>query len=168
MIQFESALANDASISSRYGVPLNVLQHFAEEPSTRWDDVIAANKDATLEILTLLAEKKDKSTPLSKANNLMLIVQHDNATPELVTKIYENTNDTYVYSSIAESSHTPQHILEELSKHSSIVVRQQVIKNPNTPIEILHNMSNDVDYGLKKLVREHIADRNWAKIKDRL
>lgn len=139
---FESALAGDTwDDQPQYSVPLNVLEHFIRHPSSKWDIAIACNENITPEMLTLILEKNNSIVTIGQ------VLQHPKLTSDMIAKIYSNSDrSVYVLSYMAVNPKTPQNILEELSRHSSIMVRQQVIKNPNTPLGVRTGMSDKLRY----------------------
>lgn len=63
---------------------------------------------------------------------------------------------------MAKSPHATGRILERLADNSSLVVRHEVAKNPNTPREILKNMIRDADMLIHSYARQTLAKLNSA------
>jgi hypothetical protein len=87
-----------------------------------------------------------------RANELMLLIAANPATPETVLKQLATEDDPLLLEQIAENPAAPIITLAHLAGHANERIRVAVSHNPKTPIEIIYTLiydiSADVRYAL--------------------
>ena len=106
-----------------------------------------------------------------RANELMLLIAANPATPEQILKQLATEDDPLLLEQIAENPSAPALTLANLAGHANERVRMAVSHNPKTPIEIIDTLicdiSADVRYALAsnpllplQVIREICQDEN--------
>ena len=135
-------LSKDPDLSVRTSVarsaatPIGALEVLSKDPQLQIRQVVAWNTAVPLAILSVLSEDPDASVQ-------RIVAMNPNATPEMVLSLIRKHVGAQWRSGLARRSDAKP-VLRELALDPEIDVRLAVAQNPNTPVETLFALANDM------------------------
>ena len=108
--------------------PVSVLEQLAKDKDEIVRQTVAQNPNISLKIAEQLAQDTSSKVQLS------LVRSKIELSPEILHRIVQTQNE-FICKEVAKNKNTPAIILQYLASHKKYLV--EVLKNPNTPIDIL-------------------------------
>jgi ABC-type transporter MlaC component len=75
-------------------------------------------------------------------------------------------DDTLVRSEVARNPNTPVQLLQQLAKDDDTLVRSEVARNPNTPVELLQQLAKDDHEVVRRAAKPTLIEKKLKSLLD--
>lgn len=128
------------------GMPIHILEKFAQHQDVWVRAAIAFNAHTPITILEELAKDQDV---------IRQSVAYNSNAPRNLLKMLAKDINWLVRQAVAQNPNTPQNTLQELSGDNQWHIRVAVASNPNTPTRILETFRWDNDGGMRQALAQN-------------
>lgn len=148
-LAFDTAMVRSA-VASNSSTPQDVLARLARDIEYIVREAVAANPEASPEVIRILADVDNGDTSIHRK-----ITLHPKITPEILEYLGENSKNMSVQGAVAENSLTPPATLAKLAAVE--FCRPNIARNPSTSQEVLRKLA-DPSTENDPEIREAVAD----------